>query len=118
VVARHDLAVREERRRVVDPAVAAVYESHHDRAAAGRVLGEGVERLEVVPDERGTQHEVFGRVAGERELGEDEDVGRGLGGAGCPGRQALDVPVEVADRGVDLRECDPHAGKPNWAGWW
>ena len=68
------------------------------------------DRLARGADETRPQQQVLGRVARDRELGEDDEVG------GCPlrlgdrGDDPLDVPVEVADDDVQLRERDPHRG--------
>ena len=57
----------------------------------------------------GPEQEVFGRVAGHRELGEEDEVGAGLLGLLQPAEDPLAVPVEVADRGVDLSQCEAHS---------
>ena len=108
VVPRDDLAVRYERGRVVDPLVGPIDEARDDGAAARGLLREVLERREVVVDERRPQHQILRRVLGDRELGEDHDVGAGLGGARGPRRHELHVAVEVADRRVDLPERDAH----------
>ena len=109
VVASDDLPAADERGGVVDPPLGAVDEADHDRAAAGRVRGERVQRDQVVVDERRPEDEVLGRVAGDRELGEHDDVGVRLRRSGRPGRQEVDVAGQIADRRIDLSECDPHA---------
>ncbi len=63
---------------------------------------------EVVADERWLEHEVLRRVAGDHELGEADDVHRGVAGLLDPVDDKLGVAGQVADRGVDLRERDPH----------
>ena len=93
-------AVRADRRRVVE-VTARLREADHRRAApgAGREL---VERLGRLRDERRPQQQVLGRVAGDRQLGEDDEIAaRGLRllvGVEDP----LGVAVEVADDDVDL----------------
>jgi hypothetical protein len=64
------------------------------RDLAQRALG-GVE-------EAGTQQEVLGRVAGHRQLGEEDEVGLCLLRLVEARKDPLPVPFEVADRGVDL----------------
>ena len=50
----------------------------------------------------GREEQVLGRVAGDRELGEEDEVGAGLLRLAEPAEDPLAVPVEVADGGVDL----------------
>ena len=52
--------------------------------------------LEVVRDEAGLQHEVLGRVAGDRQFGERDDVATGRLGLVVGGDDLGDVAVEVA----------------------
>ena len=59
-------------------------------------------------DEAGPEQEVLRRIAGDRELGEEDDVGAGLFGLVQPREDPLAVPVEVADRRVDLSERESH----------
>ncbi len=107
----------EERHRVVDArrrgARRRLGEPEGDRDPAGPVRrpGELGQRPGGAVEELGEVEQVAGRVAAQRELGED-DQGRArrarLGrGVADPPR----VPVEVADGGVDLRERDA-------SGWW
>ncbi len=56
--------------------------------------------------EGGPQREVLDRVAGEDELGEDDEAGAALRGIGHARADELRVPGEVPDRGVDLGEGD------------
>ena len=53
------------------------------------------------------QHEVLGRVAGQRHLGEDDEVGAGLGRRRRPPGDQLGVAGEVTDAGVDLGQTHP-----------
>lgn len=50
------------------------------------------------------EQEVLGRIARERELGKEDDLGARVDGAlEVPGDQ-LTVPVDVSDGGIDLAE--------------
>jgi hypothetical protein len=100
-----DLAVRAHGRSVVqDPAVG-LHEAHHrgDPHAGGR---NSRERLADVVDEVALADEVLGRIAGERQLGDQENVGL----AGDGRLHGIDdesgVAGDVAHRAVDLRERD------------
>ena len=74
------------------------------RDDAARLRGDLLERPARGPDDGGPQQEVLRRVAGDRELREEDEVRpRGLR-LGEPGDDAVSVPVEVADDGVDLGE--------------
>ena len=62
------------------------------------------------------EQEVLGRVAGDRLLGEGDELGAQGLGAGDGGADAGEVAVEVADGRVDLGEGDPkgaHRGHPS-----
>ena len=59
-------------------------------------------------DEARAKQEVLRRVAGDRELGEEDDVCAGLLRLVEPREDPLAVPVEVADRRVDLGERESH----------
>ncbi len=81
-----------------------------DGGAAAGVLGELAERGFGVLDELRLQHEVLGRIAGDRQLGECHDVATGRLGLVVGGEQLLDVAGEVADSGVELGERHPQHG--------
>ena len=53
-------------------------------------------------DERGAQQEVLGRIAGDRQLGEHDEIGAGGLGGLVRLEDAVDVAVEVTDDDVDL----------------
>ncbi len=75
-------------------------------SGAGRDL---VERLDRLRDERGPQEQVLGRIAGDRQLGEDDEVrARRLGGV-IGVEDALGIAGEVADDDVDLGGGDAQA---------
>ncbi len=104
---RLDLAVRADRGGVEE--VAVVVRRADERDHVARLGGDLGERALGRADEARPQEEVLGRIAGDRELGEEDDVGA------QPARllEARDdlVPVsrQVADDRVDLRERQPHA---------
>ena len=60
-------------------------------------------------DERGAEQEVLGRIARDRELGEDDELGAGGTRLGDPADDAVAVAVEVADGRVDLGQGDLHS---------
>ena len=60
--------------------------------------------------EAGPEQQVLRRVARDGELGQDDEVRRRALRLRHRGRDPLDVPIQVADDDVELRERDPHAG--------
>ena len=60
-------------------------------------------------EEARPQEQVLGRIPGDGELGEDDEVGAGR--AGLPDRvdDERPVPGEIADDGIELGEREPHA---------
>ena len=75
---------------------------HGDRHAAA--LGQALERLLVLPEERRLGQQVARRVAAQRQLGQHNQRRAGLVGTPPCVDDFVHVPVEVADGGVDL--CD------------
>src|SRR5581483_1884624 len=59
-------------------------------------------------EEARPEEEVLRRVAGDGELGEDDDLGAGVLRGLEPVEDERAVSVQVADRGVDLGEREPH----------
>ena len=59
-------------------------------------------------DEGRSQEQVLGRIAGDRELGEEHELGALCARVGESGENALAVAVQVADDRVDLGESEPH----------
>jgi hypothetical protein len=58
--------------------------------------------------EAGPQEEILGRIARDRELGEDDEVG-----AGCPGllnaaEDQIAITLEISHGRIDLRERELH----------
>jgi hypothetical protein len=94
----------QDRRRVVEVAVALERAHHHGHAAgvAGQVAG----AVDAALDERGLEEQVLGRVAGDDHLRERQQVDAQPPGALDPGADPRDVAVEVAYGGVDLGETD------------
>ena len=76
-------------------------------ALLGQVGGEVDQRVLTGPREGLAQHQVLGRVAGQRHLGEDRQVRTGLGGLRRPPGDQAGVARQVAHRGVDLGAGDP-----------
>ena len=105
-VDRLHLAGRTNCERVVQVAVEVRRADERDDAAgrARNLLERALGSLQ----ELGPQQKVFRRVAGHRQLGEEDDLGAGLLGVLHPTDDFLAVPVEVADRGVDLSQCEAH----------
>ena len=108
-----DAAVGHDRRRVVAVAVPLREADHRD---AGPHRGrDPVERLARRGREGGPQQQVLRRVAGDRELRDERDVGAGLGGVGEGRRDQRGVAVDVADDRVQLGQRDADvSGVPRW----
>ena len=68
-----------------------------------------VQRPRGGPEEAGSKEQVLGRVAGDGQLGEEDEVGAARPGLLEPAEDAVAVAVEVADDGVDLGEREAHA---------
>ena len=107
-VRAEDLAAGAHGRRVEQVAVL-VDEPDDGRAAAG-AGGQLAERGLVVGDEPGLHHEVLGRVAGDRQLGEGDDVAPGRVGLVVGVEQLGQVAVDVADGRVQLGQRDAQHG--------
>ena len=71
--------------------------------------GDPLERRPRVGQEVRLQQQVLRRVAGDRQLREEDDLRAGGRGALQVVEDQPLVALEVADDGVDLREGDPHA---------
>ena len=66
-----------------------------------------LQRRAVVADERGLEQQVLGRVAGNHELGEGDEVGLLLARFVDAPQDDVGVAGDVADGGVHLREGQP-----------
>jgi hypothetical protein len=105
-VERLHLAVRTDRAGVEEVAVEpGRADERGDPRAGARDL---TQRLLGRAHERGPQQQVLGRVAGHRQLGEEDEVGACRARVGQTGENALSVAVQVADDRVDLGEREPH----------
>src|SRR4029079_6854208 len=67
-----------------------------------------VDRAPCGPDEPRPEQEVLGWIAGDRELGKEDEVGACLAGLVQPGKDLAAIAVEVADDRVHLCECESH----------
>ena len=93
--------------RVVEAAVLGERRTHEHRDAR-RSLGDLARRPRGGADERGAEQEILRRIAGDRELGEDDELGAGVACLGDPRDDAAAVAVEVTDSRVDLSQSDLH----------
>jgi hypothetical protein len=75
---------------------------------ARRLCGDQGEAPLCCLEEAGPQQQVFRRIARDRELGQEYEVGLRVARALDPGEDSLPVPVEVADDRVHLREGKAH----------
>ena len=90
--------------------VAVLVDVADDGGAVARAGGELGQRGLVVGDEAGLEHEVLGRVAGDRQLGEGDDVAAGGVGPVVGVDEQGEVAVEVADGRVELGQRDAQDG--------
>jgi hypothetical protein len=104
VVDAGDLAFVEDGGGVVDVCVGVGVADDCGYAANGG--GDALKSLEIIEDEGAAEEKVFGRVAGDGELWEGDDVGAGFAGAVSVVDDLGGVAVEIADYGVDLGESD------------
>ena len=101
------LAARADVAGVVEIAVEMGRADKHRRASC--LVGDPLDRFLRGAHEPRPQEEILGRVAGDRELGEDDDI-RGIGlRLGEPVEDQVAVPVEVADDRVDLGQSEAHS---------
>ncbi len=85
-------------------------------ALVGQPAGEPVDGRAGGLRERAAQHEVLGRIAGERHLREGHQVRAGAHRPSRPGAHQVRVRREIADGGVDLGKRDAqlgHESKPS-----
>ena len=83
----------------------------HGRAAVARVAGKGLAGLARCLLERGLQHQILDWVTGEIKLGVGDEVGALCRGLGARGPRLLQIAVDVAHDGVQLRERELEAVK-------
>ena len=105
-VDRLHLAAGAHRAGVVEIAVEVGEADQRDDAA--HLAGEIAQALVRRAHEAGPQQQILRWVAGDGQLGEEDEVGAGALGLADRLQDPLAVPVQVADGGVDLRECEPH----------
>ena len=79
----------------------------HQGDDAGRGAGDLLERSVRGRHEAGTEEEILGRVARDRELRKDGEVGACAARVIEGGEDPVAVSLEVADDGVELRQGDP-----------
>ena len=113
-LARHGghLAVAQQRAGVEQPGALAGMRlgESHQRADAreDRIAREPLERRELPLDELAQGQQVLGRVAAQGQLGEDRQLGAGLGRLPRTPHDGRRVVLERAYRGVDLCQPDAH----------
>ncbi len=100
------LSSRADRARVEE--VTVEVRSADESGDVSRLGGDLGERPRRSLEEARSKQEVLGRVAGDGELWKEHEVGAGFAGFLEPREDAVTVPVQVADDGVDLRERQPH----------
>ena len=87
------------------------------RPAIGGVAGERFQRLLAARGKGGLEHEVLRRIAGEKQLGEDDEIGT----LTCRVRpclaRILQVAGDVADNRVELRDGDAEDGSAHDRRW-
>ena len=88
--------------------VAVLLDVADDRRAVACAGGELAEHGGVVGDEARLEHEVLRRVAGDRQLGEGDEVAARRVGAVVGVDEEGEVAVEVADGRVELGQRDPN----------
>ena len=103
-VARLELAVGEDRGGVVD--VLGALGIAHDGDDPGRVGGDPLQGGACVGEEVLLEQQILRRVAGQCELGEDDELGAGVVGEGDAGGDLALVAGDVAHDGVHLDEGD------------
>ena len=114
VVALLDLPVSKQTGGVVQAELRPVHEPHqHGARGSGGRPRQRVERGQVVVDEPRAEDQVLGRIAGDRELREADEISAFTGRASRPVDHARHVAVEIADGRVQLAERDAdHDRKP------
>ena len=75
-----------------------------------RLGRDAVERGTRRANEARPQEQILGGITGDRELGEDHEIGAGRPGLLDALEDQFAVPVEVSDRRIDLRERELHGG--------
>ena len=86
----------------VGPSVAWAIGEPDDRRTAPGSGGELLERRTHIADEAGLEHEILGRIARDRHLGQQDEVGVGRLGLLDHGEGLGDVAVEISDGRIEL----------------
>ena len=73
-----------------------------------RFAGQTLQLALAAFEESGLFDQIARRVTGEGELGKHHDFGAASGGIARGARHAVDIPGQVADRGIQLRQSDAH----------
>ena len=105
VVGAVDLAARTHGRCVPDAVGAAVARTigeTDDRRTAAGSGGELLERRTDIADESRLEHEILGRIARDRHLGQQDEIGVGRLGLLDHGEGLGDVAVEISDGRIEL----------------
>ena len=105
VVHPAEVAVAGHEGRVVDVDVEVHEPADHGDPPGSR--NQPISLPQVVPNEGRLQKQVLGRVPGDRQLREDDQVGPLPPGTLDPLEHAVGVAVEIADGGVELCQRDP-----------
>ncbi len=79
-----------------------------ERGDSAGLLRDRLERIRGSAHEARAKQQVLGRVAGNRELGQEDEVGARAFRFADAVEDPLAVALEVADGRVDLRESQPH----------
>ena len=102
-----DVAALEQEGRVEELVAAAPgCAQDHGRPAVRRLLGEILDRDLDRIRKSGLQDQIFGRIAGDDELGRHHEIGILLRRLGARAAEGRDVARDVADRRVELRQGD------------
>jgi hypothetical protein len=70
------------------------------------LFGEPFERTHPLPEKSGPEQKVFGWISGEGQFGEHHEISTVARSLFDRFAAPVQVSVEIADRGVDLGECD------------
>ena len=72
-------------------------------------LVQALERLEILRHETRLEDEILRRVAGGRQFRSQDQFGASGRKSIVGGENLFEVPTEIPDGGIDLRDADPHA---------
>ncbi len=104
---RLDAAAIEQRDSIVDRRALAPGQTHeHGRTAVLRLARERLARLARRLLQRGLEHEILGRIAGEEELGEGDEVSALFRRARAGRARHAEIAFDIAQNRVELRESE------------